>query len=120
MGSEVWSRRRRRRSAGEKGRPAGARWAMPNDLAAAWLHARILPLQRRVHRICDLSGPRDPTRLSTCRIKMEDLCRRLRDITNGHLPEPYHFGLMYLTRREKPRWVCADCIPDFLPIRLFF
>src|SRR3954463_12664700 len=93
---------------------------MPNDLAAAWLHARIVPLQRRVHRICDLSGPRDPTRLSTFRIKMEDLCRRLRDITNGHLPEPYHFGLMYLTRREKPRWVCADCIPDFLPIRLFF
>jgi Putative gypsy type transposon len=93
---------------------------LPNDLAAAWLHARILPLQRRVHRLCDLSGPRDPTRISTCRIKMEDLCRRLRDITNSHLPEPYRFGLMYLTRQEKPRMVCTDCIPDFLLTRLLF
>src|SRR3954469_15846151 len=33
---------------------------LPTDLAAAWLHCRVLPLQRRVHRICDMSGLLDP------------------------------------------------------------
>src|SRR3954465_4657661 len=56
---------------------------LPTDLAAAWLHARILPLQRRVHRLCDISGPRDPTRICTLRIRTEDLCQRLKDITNS-------------------------------------
>ena len=82
---------------------------LPTDLAAAWLQARVLPLQRRVHRICDMSGPRDPTRICTWRIKTEDLCQRLKDITNSHWPEPFRFGLPYLTRQQKPRVVRADC-----------
>ena len=57
---------------------------LPTDLVAAWLHARILPLQCRVHRLCDMLGPRDPTRICTWRIKTEDLCRRMKDITNSH------------------------------------
>ena len=37
----------------------------PYDLVAAWLYARVLPLQSRVHRICDMSGGRDPTQICT-------------------------------------------------------
>src|SRR4051812_22858262 len=75
---------------------------LPTDLAAAWLHARVLPLQRRVHRICDMSGVRDPTRIYTWRITTEYLRRRMKDITNSRL-DPFRFGLSYLTRQQKPR-----------------
>src|SRR3954470_4203293 len=93
---------------------------LPTDLVAARLHARILPLQRREHRLCDISGPRYPTRICTSRIKTEDVCRRLQDITNSRWPEPFPLGCIYLTRQEKPRVVRTDCIPDFLLTRLLF
>src|SRR3954463_8684474 len=82
---------------------------LPTDLAAAWLHARILPLQRQVHHLCDISGPRDATRLCTWRVKTEDLCARLKAITASPAPEPFRFGLAYLNRQQKPTRVCSDC-----------
>jgi hypothetical protein len=85
---------------------------LPTDLVAAWLQIRVLPLQRRVHRICDMSGPRDPTRLCTWRVKNEDLCAKVKAITSSPLPDPFRFGLDYLTRQQKPAVVCSDC---FLP-----
>jgi len=88
------------------------------DLVAAWLQARILPLQRRVHRLCDMSGLRDPTRLCTWRVKKEDLCARVKAITSSPLPDPFRFGLDYLTRQQKPPVVCPDCF--FLLIALSF
>src|SRR4051812_42600639 len=81
---------------------------LPTDLAAAWLHARILPLQRRVHRLCDMSGPRDPTRLCTWRVKLKDLCVKIRAITSSALPDPFCFGLEYLHRRQTPHVVRPD------------
>src|SRR3954464_12352733 len=36
---------------------------LPTDLVATWIQVRVLPLQRRVHRICDISNHRDPTRI---------------------------------------------------------
>jgi len=86
----------------------------PSDLVAAWLHCRVLPLQRRVHRICDMSGPLDPTRLCTWRISPEHLHARMKAITKSLGPNPYRFGLPYLTRQDKLHVVstdfsCADC-----------
>jgi Putative gypsy type transposon len=98
---------------------------LPTDLAAAWLHARILPLQRRVHRLCDMSGPRDPIRLCTWRAKSEDIRARLKVITASPAPDPFRFGLPYLTRQQKPSEVrlSSDCSFSFrlllLPLRLF-
>src|SRR3954471_367595 len=72
---------------------------LPTDLVASWLQARVLPLQRRVHCMCDMSGPGDPTRLCTWRVRLEDLCVRLRAITSSALPDPFCFALEYLPRR---------------------
>jgi hypothetical protein len=100
---------------------------LATDLVAAWLHARILPLQRRVHRLCDVSGPRDPTRLCTWEVKTEVLCARVKAITASALPDPFRFGLDYLTRQRKPPVVCSDysffrlhALPIALITRAFF
>ena len=81
---------------------------LPSDLVAAWLHCRVLPLQRRVHRICDMSGHLDPTRLCTRPISPEHLHDRMRAITKSLGPNPYRFGLPYLSRLAKLHVVSAD------------
>src|SRR4051812_11384372 len=48
----------------------------PYDLVASWLDVRVLPLQRRVHIICDMSGNRDPTRICTKKMSPEELVTR--------------------------------------------
>src|SRR4051812_15334129 len=72
------------------------------------------PLQRRVHRICDMSNHRDPTRICTKRMKLEDLCARVKLLTASPLPDTFRFGLECLSRRQKAPMVCSDCFS--LPI----
>ena len=88
---------------------------LPTDLVAAWLQARILPLQRRVHRICDMSGARYPTRICTRRVKTEELCARVRMLTASALPDPFRFGLEYLSRQVRPTVVSSDYLYYRLP-----
>src|ERR1041384_1479965 len=46
------------------------------DLVAGWLCRRVLPLQRRCHRTCDMSGRFDPPPISTFQMDLEDLLLR--------------------------------------------
>src|SRR4051812_9752573 len=82
---------------------------LPTDLVATWIQVRILPLQRRVHHICDMSNHRDPTRLCTRLLKVEDLCSRVKMLMASPLPNPFRFGLECLSRRQKSPVVCSDC-----------
>jgi hypothetical protein len=38
---------------------------MADDIVRAFITRRILPLQCRSHKICQMSGPMDPTRITT-------------------------------------------------------
>src|SRR3954471_10603315 len=49
----------------------------PADLVATWICRRVLPLQRRCHRICDMSNRLDPTRTSTFRVGEAELAQRM-------------------------------------------
>src|SRR3954465_3125520 len=91
---------------------------LPTDLVATWIQVRVLPLQRRVHRICDMSNHRDPTRICTRRVKVEDLVARVKLLTASPLPVPFQFGLECLSRRQKSPVVCSDCF--FPPIVFCF
>jgi hypothetical protein len=52
----------------------------PQDLVACFISRRISPLQRRSHKICQMSGPMDPTRHSTHELTPADILRRIKDI----------------------------------------
>ena len=58
----------------------------PIDLVPTWLQVRVLPLQHRVRRICDMSNARDPTRICTRRMSVEELCARLKVLTASKIP----------------------------------
>jgi hypothetical protein len=89
----------------------------PYDLVAPWFDVRVLPLQRRVHRICDMSGGRDPTRICTKKMSPEELVIRVKALTSSKLPKPFRFGMTYLRRGVQPPEVRSDC---FLFNRLLF
>ena len=63
------------------------------DLIAAFIGRRVLPLQRRPHRICDMSGWRDPCRLSTKELTAEEIAVRVNDISAAGLKvKEWRFG----------------------------
>jgi hypothetical protein len=52
----------------------------PQDIVACFISRRVSPLQRRSHKICQMSGPMDPTRHSTHELSPADILRRVKDI----------------------------------------
>jgi hypothetical protein len=52
----------------------------PQDLVACFISRRVSPLQRRSHKICQMSGPMDPTRHSTHELTPADILWRIKDI----------------------------------------
>jgi hypothetical protein len=52
----------------------------PQDLVACFISQRVSPLQRWSHKICQMSGPMDPTQHSTHELTLADILRRIKDI----------------------------------------
>jgi hypothetical protein len=52
----------------------------PEDIIACFISLRVSPLQRRSHKICQMSGAMDPTRHSTYELSPADILRRVKDI----------------------------------------
>ena len=57
------------------------------DLIAAFVERRVLPLQGHPHMICQMSGPFDPSRLSTKEMPHDEVSYMLNYITNCKLTE---------------------------------
>src|SRR3954469_22736978 len=77
------------------------------DLVAAWLTRRVLPLQQRCHRICDVSGRRDPSRISTFQMDLDEFLRRMHSITALKVDQNFRFGLRAYNRQNPPHVVCC-------------
>jgi hypothetical protein len=52
----------------------------PEDIIACFISRRVSPLQRRSHKICQISGAMDPTRHSTHELSPTNILRRVKDI----------------------------------------
>jgi hypothetical protein len=52
----------------------------PQDNIAYFISWRVSPLQRRSHKICQMSGAMDPTRHSTHELSPSDILRWVKDI----------------------------------------
>jgi hypothetical protein len=72
-----------------------------SDLVAAFIDRRVLPLQLRPHRICDMSGRRDPCRLSTIERTPSQVAKWVNAITNFKLkPGTWRFGKPPYSRND--------------------
>jgi hypothetical protein len=52
----------------------------PEDIIACFISRRVSPLQRRSHKICQMSGAMDPTRHSMHELSPADILRRVKNI----------------------------------------
>jgi hypothetical protein len=72
------------------------------DLVRAFLARRVLPLQRRAHKISQMSGLMDPTRITTHRLSSSDLVLKAKQICQNPLSPSGKYGLAPYSRSNSP------------------
>jgi hypothetical protein len=73
-----------------------------DDIVRVFLSRRVLPLQRRAHKISQMSGRRDPTRITTFGLRRSDVVLKARQICKTKMPVDWKWGLKPLSRRCPP------------------
>ena len=73
-----------------------------DDLLATFVSRRVSPLQRRVHKICHMSGPLDPTRTSTIELNKAQIRKRVKAIARTKMTEEWEWGKEPHSRSNRP------------------
>jgi hypothetical protein len=63
---------------------------------------RIVPAQRRAHKICQMSGWFDPTRITTFRLTRADVVAKAKLISKTKMPADWEWGLEPHNNRHPP------------------
>jgi hypothetical protein len=79
-----------------------------DDIERTFITRRVLPLQRRVHKICQMSGRLDPTRISTFKISKPEVVTKVRAIAKTKMPDNWKWGLKPFCRKNPPPNVRAS------------
>ena len=79
-----------------------------DDLLRTFVARRISPLQNRVHKICHMSGPRDPTRISPFELDKPAVRRRVRAIAQTSMGDDWEWGLEPYSRANPPPQVSSS------------
>ena len=58
----------------------------PDDLVATFISRRVSPLQQRTHKICQMSGGRDPNRISTKELSDANIRLKIKAIAATKMP----------------------------------
>lgn len=73
-----------------------------DDLAATFISRRVSPLQKRAHKMHQMSGHRDITRHSTFELTNTQVCHRVHAISKSLLSEEWDFGVDPYSRGNPP------------------
>ena len=72
------------------------------DLVTTFISRRVSPLQRRVHKICHMSGPLDPTRTNTFELSKDAIWRCVKVIATVRMTPDWEWGLEPHRRSNLP------------------
>ena len=64
-----------------------------DDLLRTFISRRVCPLQTRAHKICHMSGPLDPTRVSRNVLTKEQVVKRVKAITRSNMVDAWEWGV---------------------------
>lgn len=64
-----------------------------DDLLRTFISHSVSPLHDRVHKICHMSGPYDPTRIITVELDKSAVHRRVRAISQTEMTDDWEWGL---------------------------
>ena len=74
----------------------------PDDLLRTFVSRRVCPLQTRVHKICHMSGPLDPTRVSRSVLTKEQVKQRVKAIARSGMVDTWEWGVEPFERDRLP------------------
>ncbi|KAK1687031.1 hypothetical protein QYE76_047879 [Lolium multiflorum] len=73
-----------------------------DDIIRAFICRRVLPLQQRAHKISEMYGPGDPTKITGLPLSKEDVVLKASQICQTDMPDDWEWGLCPLSSRNPP------------------
>lgn len=73
-----------------------------DDIIRAFISRRVLPLQRRVHKMSEMYGPGDPTKITGIALSKKDIVLKAGQICQTAMPEDWEWGLWPLSSTNPP------------------
>ncbi|KAK1617072.1 hypothetical protein QYE76_022589 [Lolium multiflorum] len=88
-----------------------------DDIIRTFISRRVLPLQRRAHKMCEMYGPGDPTKITGLPLSKKDVVLKARQICQTAMPEDWEWGLRPLSSTNPPTQEAKDRFPGILSDR---
>ncbi|KAK1684705.1 hypothetical protein QYE76_045553 [Lolium multiflorum] len=73
-----------------------------DDIILTFISRRVLPLQHRAHKISEMYGPRDPTKITGLPLSLEDIVLKARQICQTDMPLDWEWGFRPLSSTNPP------------------
>lgn len=73
-----------------------------DDIIRAFISRRVLPLQRRAHKMSQMCGRRDPTKITSFQLSKEDVVLKARQICQTEMPMDWEWSLLPLCSQNPP------------------
>jgi hypothetical protein len=73
-----------------------------DDIIRVFISRRVLPLQRRAHKMSQMCGPRDPTKITGLALSKKDIALKARQICNTDMPTDWEWGHLPLSSMNPP------------------
>ncbi|KAK1632697.1 hypothetical protein QYE76_007012 [Lolium multiflorum] len=95
-----------------------------DDIVRTFVSRRVLPLQRRAHKICQMTGRMDPTRITTFSLSKTDVVLKAKQICKTQMPVKWEWGMQPFSRQRPPSSqdfprISAEEPESFAPKRVF-
>ncbi|KAK1665231.1 hypothetical protein QYE76_053390 [Lolium multiflorum] len=82
-----------------------------DDIIRTFISRRVLPLKRRAHKMSEMYGPGDPTKITGLPLSKRDVVLKARQICQTSMPEDWEWGLRPLSSTNPPTQEAKDRFP---------
>ncbi|KAK1660775.1 hypothetical protein QYE76_048934 [Lolium multiflorum] len=82
-----------------------------DDIIRAFISRRVLPLKCRVHKMSEMYGPGDPTKITGLPLSKKDIVLKARQICQTAMPDDWEWGLRPLSSTNPPTQEAKDRFP---------
>ena len=80
-----------------------------DDIIRTFISRRVLPLKRRAHKMSEMYGPGDPTKITGLPLSKKDVVYKARQICQTAMPVDWEWGFLPLSSTNPPTEEVRDC-----------
>jgi hypothetical protein len=80
-----------------------------DDIIRAFISRRVLPLKRRTHKMSEMYGPGDPTKITGLPLSKKDVVLKARQICQTAMPFDWEWGFLPLSSTNPPTKEVRTC-----------